>query len=873
MIVFLFHRLVKTLLWFRYRVRIKGMDEVAARGKSGILFLANHPALIDPIILLTFLGKKFRPRALGDRDQVDRFLIRTLARKIGVLEIPDLAKRGTESRAEVAEAIGSCVGALADGDNLLLYPSGHIYASRYEDLRGNSAVETILKTLPDVRVVLIRTRGLWGSSFSLASGERPGVGKILKRGLGWLLASGLFFAPRRKITIELHESADLPRSAGRETLNGFIEDYFNADAPPNTYVPRTIWDRRGLRELDDPPRGIGGGDIEAVPPTTRKIVTEYLRDITGRAEMRDDEHLARDLGLDSLARADLIVWLEKEFGFAQGDVDALQTVADVMLSACGESISALVRELKPISAKWFARLDVGSERIADGDDLAEVFLNKALKHPTQVIAADQSAGVRTYRQMITAIFALKDKIAALDGEYVGIMLPASVAADTVYLATIFAGKTPVMVNWTVGPRNMVHSLDLVGVKTILTSELLKGRLETQGVDFTGLDGRFVFLEKVSGAMTRLEKLSAYICARLAPRLLLKTKVTETAVVLFTSGSESLPKAVPLTHKNLLTNIRDVIAHVNIMPTDRILSILPPFHSFGLTGGVLAPLLVGAPVVHHPNPTEAPMLARIAEAYQATVLLGTPTFLAGMVRATTGDQLASLRMAVTGGEKCPERVYAAIANACANAIVLEGYGVTECSPIISVNQPEAPKHGTIGKIMPSLESVIVNIDTNERSGEGEAGMLLVRGASVFGGYLNYDGKSPFVQFDGKDWYRTGDLVSIDSDGVITFRGRLKRFIKLGGEMISLPAVEAVLNQHYASESDEGPVLAVEATPSEDHPEIVLFSAVETDRETVNNQIREAGLSPLHNVRRIIHIDEIPLLGTGKTDYRTLSDRLA
>ena len=269
-----------------------------------------------------------------------------------------------------------------------------------------------------------------------------------------------------------------------------------------------------------------------------------------------------------------------------------------------------------------------------------------------------------------------------------------------------------------------------------------------------------------------------------------------------------------------------------------------------------------------------MLVRIAEAYKATLLIGTPTFLSGMVRASTAGQMASLRLAVAGGEKCPPRVYEALSAACPGLTVLEGYGVTETSPIISVNDPADPRPGTIGKVLASFEHAIVDVDTGEGSEPGRPGMLLVRGPSVFGGYLHYEGESPFVEFDGKPWYRTGDLVREEPDGVLVFSGRLKRFVKLGGEMISLPAVEEVLAERYAAEADEqeGPVLAVEATPNEESPELVLFTTQRLEREEVNACIREAGLSALHNIRKVVQVEEIPVLGTGKTNYRELKAQL-
>jgi long-chain-fatty-acid--[acyl-carrier-protein] ligase len=288
--------------------------------------------------------------------------------------------------------------------------------------------------------------------------------------------------------------------------------------------------------------------------------------------------------------------------------------------------------------------------------------------------------------------------------------------------------------------------------------------------------------------------------------------------------------------------------------------------------MIMPMLAGMPVVYHANPTEAWVLARMVQAYRATVLVGTPTFLYGIVQAAAPGQLDTLRLAVTGAEKCPPRTYAALAEACPKLTILEGYGVSECSPIISANPERDARPGTIGTVLRSYEHAIVDPETNVAMPRGKTGMLLVRGPCVFDGYIGQSG-SPFVEYAGKTWYRTGDLVSEDADGYLTFRGRLKRFIKLGGEMISLPAIESILEAHFGAPPDEGPTLAVEATPSEERPEIVLFATREIDRRAANDLIRAAHLSALHNIARVVRVDEIPVLGTGKTDYRALKSRLA
>jgi long-chain-fatty-acid--[acyl-carrier-protein] ligase len=442
-----------------------------------------------------------------------------------------------------------------------------------------------------------------------------------------------------------------------------------------------------------------------------------------------------------------------------------------------------------------------------------------------------------------------------------------------YVAALFSGKIPVMVNWTVGLRNMTHSLDLLGVQRVVTSERVVRRIESGMGDMGELKARFVNLEDVGKRIGMGEKAKAWLSARIGWRSRLgRVRMPETAVVLFTSGSESLPKAVPLTHGNLLANLRDLGERFEFRNEDKVIGILPPFHSFGLTGTLLLPLCAGIPVVYHANPTEGGMVARLIEAYRGSLLVGTPTFLAGILRAVTGHELDTLRAVITGAEKCPESTYAMVERQWPHVKVIEGYGITECSPVVSANDEQAPRKGTIGRVLPSVEYAIVEVESGRRAEAGRAGMLLVRGPSIFGGYLNYDGASPFMEFEGKSWYRTGDLVVEGSDGVLTFSGRLKRFVKMGGEMISLPAIEEVLARKFAKATDDEPVLAVEATPVELNPELVLFTIRDIDREEVNGCLRAAGLSALHNIRLVRKVEQIPVLGTGKTDYRALKELL-
>ncbi len=852
-------------LRLRYRIKITGIEPVAARGTTGILFLPNHPALIDPVIVISELYGRFAPAALADKDRIASPIVGWITRQFDALPMPDLGRYGEAGRKDVEKAIQDCARLLAGGGNLVLYPGGHLMTSRLEHLGGNSAVETILKLAPDTRVVLIRTRGLWGSRFSRAQGHPDFMATVVRH--CWdLLANFIFFSPRRKVTVELGEPADLPRQAGREAMNRRLEAFYNEGAEPALHVPHTLWEAGGIRTLPEPPLVRLAGDLAEVPPATREQVLAQLERMVGRSGLQDDAELARDLGMDSLMRLELQFWIEQEFAHPVSDPESLRTVGDVLLAACGQSIDPGGAPLKPVPSEWFA--ESGRKiRVPEGTTLTEVFLAQAARQPDRVALADQMGGCRTYRDIITTVFALKPVIQEIEGPYVGIMLPASAGAAVLFLAVAFAGKIPVMVNWSTGMKNMVHGLDLLKVRRVLTSEKVISRIQSQGMDLSPLGERLLPLERVAAGLSKAAKLKAWIKSRLSWREL-RQPVPATAMVLFTSGSENVPKAVPLSHENILANIRDLVQEYAFLPEERILGLLPPFHSFGLTCTMLLPLCSGMKAVYYPVPTDGGVLARHIESYGVTLLVGTPTFLGGIVRAARDAELKSLRYVITGAEKCPDALFATIAVRWPAMRILEGYGITECSPVVAGNREASPVRGTVGLALPSLAIAVVDLEGRERMPQGAIGMLLLRGPSVFGGYLESESPQPFVSFEGASWYRTGDLVRQDEAGNLVFAGRLKRFVKMGGEMVSLPAVEEALLAAFGRPDDEEVPLALEALEHEGRADLVLFTTRPIAREEANAAIREAGFSPIHNVRLVRCLERIPLLGTGKTDYRAL-----
>ena len=862
--------IARLILWLRYRVKVEGLEEVCAKGTTGVLLLPTHPALIDPVIQMSRIYPRLRYRALADEDQMERPVINRIATMFEVIRVPSAVKRGRAAVDGVAGALDECARLLAAGENVMIYPAGHILRQQAEEIGGNSAVEKMLQTAPKARVVLIKVRGLWGSSFSRADGGYPNVPEIFKKAFKALPANLFLFMPRRPVSIKLWEPDDFPRDQDRTVINQYLENRFNEDLPRNTYVPYYWWERGGIRRLPEPESRKGDFDPDLVPEATRRMVEEKVADLAGGRKIAPGQRLAADLGMDSLTRLELLVWIEQEFGFNVPNPDAFETVADVFAAANGQVLADKATPLVPVTRKWFQTVPDGENKnisLPAAAKITEAFLKSARQSPDRPVIADQTAGVKTYRDIVLALFVLKPLFEKMPGERLGVMLPASATAGIVYLAALFAGKTPVMINWTVGERNINYLVELMGLSSIVTAKRLVDKVTEQGTDFGKAADAFCYLEELAAGVGLPAKLKAKLLSRFSWSGLDATVCPETAVVLFTSGSESLPKAVPLTHSNIMTNIGDVLYMRALRKDDVMIGMLPPFHSFGITLTLILPLLTGIRTIYHPNPTEGGTLARLINMYKVTVLPGTPTFINGILKAALPADLASLRLGVTGAEKCPEYVYNELKELCPDVTILEGYGITECSPVVAVNYPENPVPFSIGRIVRSLKHLIVKGDKMKPCGANEQGMLLVSGPSVFSGYLEYEGPSPFVTIDDLNYYRTGDLVVEDENGTLFFRGRLKRFIKLGGEMISMPAVEEILVEKFRLADDDGPVLAVEA-PGGDNPELTLFTVRDISREEANDAIRAAGLSALHNIRRVERVEDIPLLGTGKTDYRAL-----
>jgi long-chain-fatty-acid--[acyl-carrier-protein] ligase len=504
-----------------------------------------------------------------------------------------------------------------------------------------------------------------------------------------------------------------------------------------------------------------------------------------------------------------------------------------------------------------------------GETIAEAFLNQAFAHRRMVVVADDLAGGVTYEKLVIGAITMASRFRAIAAQNVGLMLPASVACDLAFLGLHLAGKLPVLLNWTTGPANLAHAVQLAGLTHVVTSKAFVDRVH---VEVPG--AKFLFLEEIRGGIGKFELFRRLIAVRFfggmtKARLLkpLARDPHQPCVILFTSGSEKAPKAVPLTHQNIISDQRGCIEALKVGRDNSALGFLPMFHSFGLTVTGLLPIFVGVRIVHHPDPTDSGALVRKIATYKPTLIAATPTFLGFILDRAKPGELDSLSIIIVGAEKCPPHLFEKARAIAPEAEVLEGYGVTECAPVVSVNRPGNSKPGTIGEPLPGVEVCVTEVETKDVLPRGQRGMLHVAGPIVFPGYLGHNGPQPFEELNGKRWYVTGDLAELDQSGAIVFHGRLKRFLKAGGEMISLPALEGPFAKKYPP-TDDGPRVAVEGIETPDGRRIVLFTTEDISLRDANALLQAEGFRGVMRLDDVKKVEKLPVLGTGKTDYKVL-----
>jgi acyl-[acyl-carrier-protein]-phospholipid O-acyltransferase/long-chain-fatty-acid--[acyl-carrier-protein] ligase len=490
---------------------------------------------------------------------------------------------------------------------------------------------------------------------------------------------------------------------------------------------------------------------------------------------------------------------------------------------------------------------------------------RSLHGRSQVVVEDFERRGVTYDKLIAGSFVLGRHLAreTREREYVGVLLPNAAATMVTFFALHAFGRVPAMLNFATGAENMAKACEAAQIKTVITSRRFVERAKLgAAVERLSQVARFVWLEDLRERIGAMDKLYGLLAMRL-PRSLHRRHAPQPdspAVILFTSGTEGTPKGVVLSHANIMANRLQLASRIDFNPTDVVFNALPVFHSFGLTGGALLPILSGIRAFFYPSPLHYRIVPELVYTFNATILFGTDTFLSGYARNANPYDFYSVRYVFAGAERLkPEtrRVWMEKFG----IRIFEGYGATETAPVIAANTPMHHKPGTVGRIMPGIEWRLDGVPGVERGGR-----LVVKGPNVMLGYLRAE-KPGDIEAPPEGWYDTGDIVEIDDEGFVTITGRAKRFAKIGGEMVSLAAVET-----WAGEAWPGAQVACVSLPDPRKGEqlVLLTDRPGAARADLLAYTGARNIPELMVPRTILAVERVPLLATGKIDYRAVGE---
>jgi len=493
------------------------------------------------------------------------------------------------------------------------------------------------------------------------------------------------------------------------------------------------------------------------------------------------------------------------------------------------------------------------------ETLIDALVGARARYGDKEILEDQDRHPLTYTGLIRAAFVLGRKIAAMTdkGERVAILLPSSMGVVVTFFGLHAHGRIPVMLNFTAGEANLKAAIQAAGVKKVLTAKrfIQQAKLDDL-VDQLRPVADIVWLDDVRKTIGLADKLYGLAAGMAPKRFAARTDPDAPGVVLFTSGSFGTPKGVVLSQRNLVANARQVAAHIDLDPDWVMFNPLPTFHCFGLTGGVILPLLQGLKAFEYPSPLHAKQITDLLPQVKASVLFATDTFLSQYARVAEPGDFATLKFAVGGAEKVREETRALFNEKFGGVELLEGYGATEAAPVVAVNQPGNNHPGTVGQILPSMDYRLEPVE-----GIDAGGRLFLKGPNVMAGYVT-DG-DPLAWEPVEDgWLDTGDIVDVDDQGFITIKGRAKRFAKIGGEMVSLTAVEGIAGAVWPDQRH-----AVVSIPDSRKGEKLVLVTDHSGAEVARlaEWARENGAPELAVPKKIVKVAEVPVLGTGKTDY--------
>ena len=876
-------KLMQTLIRFRYRVNITWLELLDSEWSK--LILPSHVALMDPVIMFAFLWEKKSLSPVVTEDYFNVPVLKQIFKSIWAISVPDLTKNSKDL--DAAAIVADAVKALENDCNILLYPQWALARQGFQSIVGKKTAYLISQAAPkDTKILTVSIRWLrWSRSSRAWTWKAPNLALFVLKGLRFVIWNLFLLVPKRKVEIEIKDSTALLHKIEKKWLDAFnqeLEKIYNAKWEEKLrYLSGLCWYNTtkyhrqpaviewSIKDLQRTSFSWKADIPAEILNKITAIVKKIKPDFTGKIWL--DTNLILDCFFDSLDMAELKSTVQSAFSNASNPpLLDLKTVWDVAMMAVWQS--ATTEEMKPCEWKYSGDgklIYAHIKNLINKDATILTLMKESLKiNKSDGFCYDSIFGVQSRKDFLIKAYLIADLLKKMPWERIAIMLPSLSATSLLVVWCYLAKKIPVMLNWTQSEEAFSHCIKSQNVKVILTAKSFFQKVQTPWLQ----KYKMTFFEDVLKDVSLAQKLTA-VCKAMAFKI--PTDISKIAVVLFTSWSESLPKTVELTHENILNDLLWAAGIVWIKVNDVEICYLPPFHSFGFALWIVMPLISWARIVFTPDPNDSKTIADLIGHTKSTFLCSTPTFLNGIVQIAKDDQLKSLRIAIVWAEKCPKELFTNFSKKSPNATIIEWYGITECSPVIAVNPFKRNveiKRGTVW--LPILGQIvkILDLDSHEEQPANKEWMIYVSWLNIFGWYVDKKLESPFEEFDGKRWYKTWDLWYLDKDGYLTISWRLKRFVKIAWEMISLPAIETVLARKW-KHSDGTECLAVEAEENSDWSvKLILFTTEKLWTNEVNDYLHSQWVTNLVSIASIMQLKEIPMLGTWKVDHVQLKSIL-
>lgn len=864
------------ILRLRYKFDISWLEKIE-KNKQYII-LPNHQALVDPQIVVSLVWQKIKVSPLMSETYYNLPILKYFFIWIWAVSIWDI-QRWTWNKESINKSFDNIKLALDEWKNILLYPSWQLYSQWFESIKWKKIAYNLTQILPDnVEIILIKTTWLRWSIFSKAwSWKTPNLILNLIKSFFILLWNIFFLIPKRKVKIEIENYTNILKNTKNiNDYNQKLEEFYNKDWEEKVNYKKHFFYFNNTKNKELPLNidwaincSLDNQDYD-LQKIDEKILNKIIKKIAEIKEIKEDNiniksSLINDLYFDSLDLAEIKSFVQNNFKLADNpSILDLKTVLNLYIMAIWESQNK--EELKDCNwiqtnnkeEKLFDIIQNNSNKLKNNVNILNLFKEVFKKDKKESFVYDEIFWIQSKKDFLIKVYLISSYIKKFDWKYIWLMLPSVSSASLLIISTILAWKVPVMLNWTLWESALLHCIKFAQINTVLTSKKFYEKIQNDWTE--KIKDKYVFLENLLKDIKLISKIKALFNSMFFK--IPEIKSEDEAVMLFTSWSESLPKAVVLTHKNIISDINWALYHFPITNKDKLIWFLPPFHSFGFSVNTIMPLISWLKVLYTPDPNDIKTVWNLIWHWKITALSATPTFLNMILKDTNEEKLKSLKYAVVWAEKCNENVFELFDKKCPNWKILEWYWITECSPVISINPPIKSKKWSVWLAIYWGDVKIVWLENKKILWNNKEWMIYFKWDNVFAWYLDKNLENPFENIDWKLYYKTWDLWYLDKDWYIYITWRLKRFIKIAWEMISLPFVESILNKKYWNS------IAIEALEKDWQAKIVLFSTENINLEQAQDFLRQNWVSNLVKLSETMIIDELPVLWTWKIDYKIL-----